>query len=415
MSPWKRAVLAIVGLSALARPAAGAEPERDPFTLAVGFRGAQQSGLLTVDSLWRVVRLYERAFPTTEWRPAVVGIAARLGVAALVDAPLAEIVGTIQHEVFGHAARAEDIGLLARPELVVPRPYAWLIDGQGGGAHSNVAGLATVSPTLRAAVQGDGIAANHAHATIIARRAFVSGAWQGRGDAFAYVGSRLVYAPSFFSTSGLGGGLDTPGAGDVSGYATSLVAAARLRGARPGIDARTHLRLAYLWNFFDPFLVSAVVAGVRFLATGEERSAVGGIAIGDSVLMPRPSFALTPFGPEQGIGAWWKRRKISVEAGVRHGSFAGIRSMRANVRVEVAREQISYGGVLEAWQQPEIRDGPLGNDRVGGTFAGFAAWDATSVPLGLGANVGVKTAGFSDSLPLDGGLYGWIGLRVRHP
>lgn len=410
-----------IALLVTASGAGASEPgeRHEPLTLVASVSAGQLAGITTTDAIWRAVRLYENVLPAAIGGlsgPSLAGVAARLTVVALVDAPLGEVVGSIQHEVFGHGARARELGLTADSSLVLPRPYAWMVSGQGGGAGTSVREVGSLSPSLRAAVHGAGIEANHAHSNLLARRAFATGTWNGRGDAIVYLGSRLVYAPSFFFEKGIGGGVDTANADDVRKYLGALAQDARAR--RSSFDAATQLRIAYLWTFVDPLLVSATVAALRFIVTGENRSEVGGIPLGRTTFLPRPSFGLTPFGPERGLGVWLRTPSSVLELGLAMTSFGGIDTGRLAARYERRWGAFTWAAAAQGWSQPALRRDQghaLGEAQFGGMIAATIAWDSDALPLGVVAHVGGKTAGFSEALPLDGGPYAVFGVRVRLP
>jgi hypothetical protein len=414
----------VVALIALAAPRSSAASEpSEPLTFAIGFRGGQQPGLLTLDSAWRAVRLYEPRFPGVLDAPRPLAIAERLAVIALVDVPLGEIVGSFQHELFGHGARGRELGFATSSQFIVPRPYIWVLGETSAHASTSIPRLGAASLDVRAAVNAAGIEANYAHGTMIARRAFRAGAWQGRGDALVYIGNRLVYSPSFFRSSKPSGGalnaftpVDPESGDDVALYASVLEQQARRRGVR-SIDALARLRVAYLWNFFDPMLVSAFFATARFVVSGEERALLLAPQIGTTVVLPHPTFALTPFGPEHGVGVWLKRRELVAELDVRGGAFGGARYGSAASRIEVrATPAVTLAGWAELWNQPRLvfDAGPEGTARWGGAIGVASAWEFYA-PFGVAASVGAKTSGYTEATPLGPGLYGWAGLRWRLP
>lgn len=421
MSARRFASAMILAAAAFTRGAAADVPPatRDPLTFAGGFRGAAEPGIIDVDSVWRTVRIYEAYIPGEHGWRWWIAAAARAAAIGLVDAPIGEVVGTTMHEVFGHGARARELGLEASSTLVVPRPYAWLLPRPSPKASTSIPELARASPAARAAIHAGGIEANYAHARLVARRSFESGVWQGRGDPILYISERLVYAPSFLLGAPRSGVLREASdaaianvTDDVSDYAGALDELAKRRGLR-GYDARARLQIAYVWNLFDPMMLSAVLALRDNRLTGDPSPRAWAPEIGGVTVLPRTTFALAPYGPEHGLGVWLRRRGVSAEISGATSSFLGTHATRAHVRVSRRARGFEVAAWGEAWSQPPVVLGreAEGDPELGGTVGASAAWDLRP-PFGVAASLGAKTRGYAEALPLGPGLYGWAGVRL---
>ena len=162
-----------------------------------------------------------------------------------------------------------------------------------------------------------------------------------------------------------------------------------------------------------------------YLFYGKRSTKVKFIPISDNVsLLPRFRFEYTPYGPELVYQSFFKLEEQLVKVSFSHGDGTFYSSWRvsANAWNVKASNKLSFDVLSELWNQPQIdfyENGFLKREKgLGGLFVLTGNYDfITDVRpysiLGLTAQAGYKTAGYSLGQQLNSGILFRAGLSIK--
>ena len=374
-------------------------------------------GIRDVASGRRALFLYDEALSERiGWEDSsvlkrIAGIFGRTAKLVLIDVPLTSVLGVVEHEVFGHGARARENGLGAQFVFTLPVPYVYLFKPQlpfSGYAEYFQSGR----PDRDLPMTAGGIEAESFSAHFVALRTFRDGGRIHYAESMHYVESSLAYASRWFDGQLLG---DGEGSSDVDSYALLLAQRFNRSGRASQIDLSQRLRRAYAASFLNPLLWTSVYdVLVDYLGRGERYSVVRQLTIGGVRLFPLTRFLLSPFGAEHTVEVMISTGRFTLDVSVR-GVSTGLASawgVGARLfRFELRRE-VELGASIDLWLQPELLP-EYRNAYDGRTLPGVSGMvEATWRPLehfGLVAQVGAKSRGYVMGQPITEGVFGFAG------
>lgn len=403
---------------------ARADPPQAPLVVVVDPKLGTEAGIRTVDSVGRLLFRYDEAIPKfVSWNErtvlgkggAVVGRAVQW---LFIDDALADFETTTIHEVFGHGARARQLGQPVKFDFALPGIYCSLLaDGDNCTSHAQVS-TSTGNRDRDLLVVMGGVEANLLTAYWIDLRIVQSRGWAHEGDLLVYFASKLAYRKSFMSTRlDTAGGLETP-SDDIDRSVTLLQDRFNLprREDRHRISSR--LRTAYLWNLADPMLwYSAYGVVVRGIFEGERWTRAPLPELGKTIVYAAPRFNLSPFGAEHYLDLMLGRGPSVValygrvgSSGLASYSGAGLRAVGLPVH-----ERLSLGGELDVWSQPEtLLDERAVYERPQrrGINVALSADLRVVGRVSLTGKLAYKSRGYLVGEPIDEGPYGYIGASI---
>lgn len=383
-------------------------------------RFSMEEGTRTLASLRQFVFLYDDvltsklAFDETGWKRRSLGITGRLVKLVLLDVPIDRFLQTVEHEVFGHGARAREEGQWPEFSFGLPIPYSTLLSPAqqySGMAFYEYSGL--VDRDLP--VTAGGIESNVFDAHFRAVRLLSDGGQMHYSDALQYFSARFVYVNRLLNTDVLG---THQNFGDPDEYARGLMQRFDLFGREAQITTSQRLRRAWATTFVDPmWWWSATQLIVDYLGRGERWSTVPRLHLGDAAISPLVRFNLSPFGAEHYLDIVITVPQLTVDAYVRAVSSGLALSIGTGARVLgwKPRPWLEVGGALDVWLQPELLPDYL-NAFDGRQLPGISLMaEATWRPLkhwGLVGQLGWKSSGYVMSLPARAGIFGFGGVAL---
>lgn len=413
------------GATASTTPAEDAPPPRPDLVFLADPNLGMEGGTRTIESLGRIVFRYDEALPTLveldETRPAskVAAVLGRGVKLLFLDDPLATFEAAVIHEVFGHGARARELGGGASYRFSLPGVYCAIFST---GSDTCVS---TAHATTRPGVQDQalaftfgGLESNYLTAWWLNAHLVQTQGWMHHGDLLVYLRSKNAYATSFVFDGALG----SPGAGeatnDVHNYVTELQD--RFNRWRPEDRSNIARRLqtAYLWNLADPTLLFAAYGTVvDTLFHGKRMTRLPLPSIGGTYVYPVPRFNLSPFGAEHYVDVFFGRGGAVLDVYGRVGSSGLASYTGGGLRVlgwKPARA-VGLGAELDVWDQPEVLPDVRGAyDRPNrfGVNVGALMDIGVIERVGVTARLAYKTSGYLMGQPLAEGVHGYVGLRV---
>jgi hypothetical protein len=323
----------------------------------------------------------------------------------LVDIPLASYATVIPHEVFGHGARARELGSGASYTFHWPPPYGFT----PSATHATDPSVFASDDAHLLFSQG-GIAVEGYEARQLVRSAFAADT-QDRFAAGLLVGiplHEIAEATEPFRTN------------DVSDWVA-------VQARRSGVSQRT-LQRRYLYSTIaatalDPtFLYSAYASFWRFVGNGVRSGALPGLAIGSLTTWAKPHVTPVPWGLEYELtllGRWsgyvfeaTPRLGISPDVAASSGGLA-----LAASRIPIGPHWFAAGGV-DLWAQPTLTltSGPiLFGDSAPTKLGARVHLDLRWEPAAwfVGGLVSAKTEGLDELEPISRGVEGWAFVGVR--
>lgn len=412
-------MISALGLT-LALAAAG--PDEQPVRVEVLASPTlgMESGVRMVHGLSEVLFLYDESLARrvdldegTAQRRAM-GIAGRSLKMLLVDGPLELFLGTVEHEVFGHGARAREQGRWPGYELTIPLPYRLIVSPS-----QSFNGATNVSPTGFAdadlPVASAGIEANvysgYFQSLEVLRRGGLTQYW----ESMHYFGGWATYFGRWVDPTILG---KANASGDLDWYAQLLAQRYDRFGATAERELNQRLRVAYFASFADPMLwLSAYQLFVEYLGRGHRWSNVPQWHVGGAALFLLTRFGLTPFGAEHTLDVTISSRALTLDVSGRFTStgLAPAWGIGARLFRWTPRPGLELGASLDGWIQPELLPNWRNafDGRILPGLSGMA--EATWFPiegLGLVVQLGAKSRGYVMSQPLESGLFVFAGVTL---
>lgn len=415
--------LALALLLAAGPPAAGPPAPTEPvhplrLELLVSPTFGMEDGLRDVLSVERALFLYDDLlargldFDESGWRR-LAGILGRLAKFLLVDTPIVTFLNAVQHEVFGHGARAREFGQWPQYLFGLPLPYSLLAPGQdySGFAYFGTSGLADRDLPM---VFG-GIEANAYAGHLVAMTALRGGGSLHYGDALHYLVSRLGYLPRWLSPDVIGRHTNSD---DPDQYAQLLAVRFNRFGSSAQVELSQRLRRAWATQFLDPlWWYCAYDLIVEYVGQGRRWWTVPRLQVGGVALLPAVRFSLGPFGAEHALDVTFGTPRFLLDVSVRAASSGLATSVGAGARLFEFQvlPTVAVGGSLDVWIQPELLP-EYRNAYDGRTLPGVSAMvEASWRPFEHWAFVGQlggKTRGYVMSQPTQAGVFGFAGVQL---
>jgi hypothetical protein len=383
-----------------------------------------ETGVRTSESLRRVAFHYETALPAVidldDRRPLerAGNIAGRFAKLVFLDEPIAEIEGTVVHEVFGHGARARDLGGTADYKLRLPGIYCWLLSTTRDMCTSFTdSTVSFVEPDRALLATEGGIEANSLLAWWIDERMVAQDGALHHGDLLVYFGTKLVYGSSFLSPDLDVAGKLQPANNDVDRYVTQLQDRFNRWREQDRVTVASRLRRAYLWNLLDPMLVFSAYGTIEHVAFGDRILRFPLPRAFGVSFYPTPRFVPSPYGAESYLDLFVARGTFVVDAYGRAATNGLARADGLGVRAFGLRlhDRVTAGAELDVWNQPETLfdvHAAYTRPQVWGMNAGVSADVRLVGALGMTARLAWKSKGWLTGQPIDEGLYGWVGASV---
>jgi hypothetical protein len=425
--------VALFALLASRRAARADEPPTPELVVVGDPKWGMEGGARSVASLGHVLFEYERALP----RPVdldeaallgkTVAVAGRLLKLTFLDYPLASTETVVVHEVFGHGARARELGAAPVYTFRLPEPYAAILSpndpsGRIAGDYSGV----TLPAAKDLVVRLGGVESGYVMDWWINDRATAAHGWIRHDDLLVYASAKVVYMSDLFrsSTEHIG---QSASDSDVAAYVTDLqVRFGRIR-PEDRVAIVEKLRAGYIWNLADPTLLfSAYGTLVDLLWNGKRYSRLPLPSVAGTVVYAVPRFSFSPFGAEHYLDVFASRGSLVVDVYGRAGSsgLASYTGGGARVLAWTPLRALSLGGDVDVWSQPPVLAaqgvalGGLGasrlptNEAPGASFGVYARL-AVLGKLGVTGKLAYKTSGFLMGEPVGEGLYGYVGVSVE--
>jgi len=338
------------------------------------------------------------------------GILYRLARFSLVDNLVPVFGRVVQHEVFGHGARAREFDWPASYSLELPPP----LGGGGGSTTARFPDGFTVTSVEAMAFTAGGVEAEGVARQAIARR------WTARGSLTYHEALRYLWA-WYDQTHYIYGNVAGPG-DDVANYLRIYRDAYGATGTN--WFGRGDLQKEAAVDFFDPMVWYSLYAVFGAHVVGARDSlSLPMLHLGGLRYLPYFRLGLSPFGPEYHSMHLFRAGGRGLALDLRLGDGRFDRTWGVAARTEDAWRRGALGLDLRAavWHQPAFALGGTSERAVGGGLGGLLAatgrWrfgneTAALRPSSVVVEVGYKTAGFLEGERLDRGLVLRAGLGM---
>jgi len=421
-SRW--AWLASLALSTASHAAEPPVPPDNPLVFVADPNLSMEPGVRTINSLGRVVFLYDDALAAAvdvdETKPGgkALGITGRVAKGALVDVPLLFLQGAFVHEVFGHGARARELRLSPTYSFRLVPPYRGLLsdyepDPAVATTFLERSGVADED----LAVTFAGIEATSTSAWWLQVGMVQRAGWMHYRDLLQYVVFRLDYVGSLVLDLGEPPS-DPATAHDIQGYVSALQVRYNVwRPAERRAIAR-NLRSGYLLGLVDPMLwLSSTHAVVTYGVKGQRHARLPLIDVGPWGLFPTTRYALTPFGPEHGVELLALRDDVVYDVYVRGATGGLVSAVGVGGRVMgvPVGDRGRLGAEVDLWRQPDLmfeRVHLFDRPQQPGALAGVHLDWRVHRQLGVVGRLAYKTEGYVRAQPLAAGPTGYLGLSI---
>ncbi|MBI2377341.1 MAG: hypothetical protein HYV07_25290 [Deltaproteobacteria bacterium] len=400
----------------LARTAAADRPD---LVFVVDPKLGMESGVRTIESLSRITFLYDESLrkltqlDESEPTGKLLGVLGRGLQLSFLDGPIAGLATVLIHEVFGHGARAREAGMSPTYEFQLLPPYNWIFGRPAGHLAQTLSADSGVLERDLSMITA-GVEAEHLEAFWILAGAARNDFRVRRSELMLYVLAKLTYADEYLQAPGI---VDDS-LGDVYRYVELL--ASRFNRWRPGERQEIHDRLsiAYVFHFVDPvFWVALVELTVGFLWRGEREHELPTLTVGSFRALPLARVLASPFGAEHSIEVLLANDALALDVRGRFVSsgLATAFGVGGQLMGLDLGHGFTFGGALDVWWQPRVifeqrlvfeRD-----DLPGASVAAYVDWTIHG-GVGLTGKLALKSRGYLFGQPLDGGVYGYAGLRI---
>jgi hypothetical protein len=425
-------VTCVLAALVLAPHGAQAEPPPPEIVLVADPKFGMEGGARTVASLGHVLFEYERLLPglveLDDGRPLDrgLGVLGRTLKLAFLDYPLASTETVVVHEVFGHGARARELGASPTYIFRLPEPYATILSPSDGearvsGEYQNV----ILPPAQDLVVRLAGVESGYVMDWWIDAQATAAQGWIRHDDLLVYASAKVVYMSDLFSSSIEHAG-ESATDSDMAAYVTDLQSVFGRNRPEDRVAIVHKLRAGFVWNLADPTLLfTAYGTVVDSLWNGARHSRLPLPSIGETVVYVVPRFAFSPFGAEHYFDVFASRGSLLVDVYGRAGSSGLASYTGGGVRVLGWKplHALSLGGDVDVWSQPATVPSAVGLGMLGatrppptdspGASVGLYARVAVLGKLGVTGKLAYKTSGFLMGEPIGQGFYGYVGFSAE--
>lgn len=336
--------------------------------------------------------------PSTEGDTSLSLILSRFGK-FLFEGTLSSTLMIIQHEVFGHGARAREFHLPVTSYTI--RPFS----GSTGFLPIQYESLPLQE---RIAITAGGMEATSILANRIRERWLYADRIDSR-EANLYLLSSFDQTEYIRSTKNL----EKPSLGDdVQAYVTEINT---WYGKR--VLTVDKLRKRVLIDYLDPFFYYSLYSIGNYVITGAQIICdFPMIPIGDCRYLPAARLALAPYGPEYQFLNYIKTPEHLIQLSYRWGNTGGQHSRGLNLNVSNVwtSDLLFLDTLLSAWTQPKLF---TAHAKPHNTHFGFAASLIARYQvidkIAVMGQLGYKTTGFLQGETLKRGVIARIGLVMQ--
>lgn len=348
------------------------------------------------ESLYTGYRVAKKAlcYLDCHLEPPILGTVVRTAQFLLIEYPLLDLVHIVQHEYFGHGARAREFGLRTSYQIDAPFPYG---DGRGATVFSQ-SELNALSRHKNIALDAAGVEANRILGQRVGWNVFVEGCLDDFDSLFYLITyhdlTNYILNPTDPTFSALGN--------DMGNYVRSI-------NELYGKDVTSISKLkkgAYL-NLIDPLTWASIWSLGRHLYLGEKCSWYPEIGLGSCRFLPSAMMTLAPYGVEYGVHSYASICGHLFSFYGRGGETCGLSSWTIGGEIpslcECRGTLIGLKGNL--WVQPALKSNPLQvRKREIGIHLALRLLLPYNDYFGWFLELGGKTSGFVPGEPLDADL-----------
>ncbi len=343
----------------------------------------------------------------------LLGLTYRLGKGILLDYPVDLMLALVQHEVFGHGARAREFGLKTEKyKLWLPWPY-----GPQGGYISVSGQRQPLHPGITLTM--DGVGGNAVLASRVRDRGFQRGRLHYR-EALLYILASNDLSSYIFKTP-----ISGPAPrNDIRAFLAQLDLYERLPGAG---FAENHLdlhdlRRLVLVQAVNPYLALTLYAfAVHYLWRGEPMYALPAFHVRGLRYLPAIQMGLAPFGVEYFFENLLARDGTLLKVYARYGDGPPGASAGGGLHATclLCSGPLNLDLHLDVWTQPDVALDEKDLNTLGRSAGGsvqatlFYRIRRPQPSLYLVSQVGYKTRGFLPGEYLDEDVLLRIGLSFR--
>ncbi len=318
---------------------------------------------------------------------------------SLFEFTLSSFFGVLQHELFGHGARAREFGL---PDI---------------GYHINIFSGATTYPlqafnalnvNQRAALVAGGVEATSILSQELEKDMIYSGSIDARA-AMMYLVASLDESIYVF---GLDGNTFHP---DNDAY--SYIGNVNIWYNQQALTA-DKLKWAVAWNWLDPMMYMSAWSIFKYITFGSPSLDFLSLHIGDARFMPTTRTYLAPYGPEYNLllNMYTPEDKY-IGLNFRYGKTHGKNSAGIDLTVAPLTKNECFYAVnkLSVWRQPHLLQN--GTASTNSNKYGFGEFLALYYRMGKGVfakgELGYKVSGYIPGRQLARGMYWSVGFAFN--
>lgn len=316
---------------------------------------------------------------------------------ALFEYGLSNFAMVIQHEVFGHGARAREFGL---------SDIGYHINLFSGSTNYSQAQYNALDANQKAALSSGGVEATSILSQMLERSWMQDDSIDSR-EAIMYLVNSLDQSVYAFSTNSNAFHPDN----DAQSYITNV-------NAWQGTNKLTShkLKIATLWDWLDPMIYLSGYELVNYIWEGKPSLKFSTLHIGDARFMPTTRTLYAPWGPEMQLQAHlYTPEEKYIGVFFRYGKTGSADSYGVDLLVNPIAEYDCWylTNQLSAWYQPHV----LQNDTAATNSNkwGFAEFLGAYYKLNPGVyaygELGYKVSGYLQGVQLSRGVIWRVGFK----
>lgn len=382
---------------------------------------SMEAGARSIASLETLVFFYDDvlrsrvAFDDSTRLARGVAIGARTLKLALLDAPLVLFFTALQHEVFGHGARARELGFWPSFWFQLPPPYSLLSPTQQHGAFTEGRFWNSIDAEL--AFTAGGIEANVLDGYLTAMRGLRAGRMHYAAE-LHYLASHAAYFTRILDPRVIGS--DAANGSDPDVYVLDLMTRFNQSGSKAMVTNSQRLRRAWLTQFADPLMwISLVHLVIGHIGQGSRWLDIPRVKLGPLAVLPMTRFNLSPFGGEHYVDLTFAHHDFLLETHVRFVSSGLATALGFGARIFSwkLKPWLELGGSFDVWTQPRLVTGDGGRNffdrpqQAGLSVVVEGTWRPLHA-VGIVAQAGGKSNGAVMGQPFDAGFFGLVGLAL---
>jgi len=276
----------------------------------------------------------------------------RIGKFFLLDYPISIWTTVLQHEYFGHGARAREHGVTASYKLYSPWEY-WPFNNKRAYVRYENGYPEDIDKRLSLTLGG--IESNNVLAQRLKRNIYKNGKISYCGALFflsnkLYLNTYIYRTPDPIS--------DPEGFriyGDISAYLIEMdIKRGEEGSAKSAVDDYRRLKKNSFYNLADPILWVSVYSIGRYLVVGRESLCIPYFNHRSTRFLPSARFNITPIGEEYYLDLYIKRDLLFFAPYIRDGKGPEGRFYGTGIEVDVEmiKRGLLVGGEIDWWHQP---------------------------------------------------------------